>query len=118
MKIARQMAAAFTLFLLACQPARLPAVTIIDNDQILTLQTDQRVPSAFLNPAGIKLRPNERLLLNGISTLDQPITTYPITLQLRRAVPITLIAAPTKDTPHGVWNEGRSQDHNCKRCDP
>jgi resuscitation-promoting factor RpfB len=92
MRIARQMAAAFTLFLLACQPARLPTVTIIDDDQILTLQTKERVPAALMKEAGITLNSGDRLLLNGISTsLDQPITTYPITLQLRRAVSITLI---------------------------
>jgi resuscitation-promoting factor RpfB len=97
MKIARQMAAAFTLFLLACQPASPPTVTIIDNDQILTLQTKERVPSALLRLVGITLNANDRLLLNGLPiALDQPITNYrstnySITLQLRRAVPITLV---------------------------
>ena len=92
MKFARQMAAAWTLFLFACQPARLPSVTIIDNDQVLTLQTNERVPSALLNQAGIKLNPNDRLLLNGLpTTLDRRITNDPITLQIRRAIPITLI---------------------------
>ena len=101
MKTAGQLAAAFTLFLLACQPTRLPTVTIIDNEQIFTIQTKERVPSALLDQAGIKLNPNDRLLLNGLPIpIDQPITNYTstnysITLQLRRAVPITL------NTPDG-----------------
>src|ERR671925_493995 len=94
MRFARQMVAALTLVLLACQPARLPTVTIIENDQVLTLQTNERVPSVLLDQAGITLRPNDRLLLNGLPiTVNQPITTSPITLQIRRAVPITLIAS-------------------------
>jgi resuscitation-promoting factor RpfB len=62
----------------------------------MTRSSNERVRSALLDQAGIKLNPNDRLLLNGIpTTFDQPITNYPITLQLRPAVPITLI------TPHG-----------------
>ena len=58
------------------------------------LQTDERIPSALLNQAGITLNPNDRLLLNGLPTnLDQPITVYPITLQTRRAVTLTLVTA-------------------------
>jgi uncharacterized protein YabE (DUF348 family) len=87
---------AFALLLLACQPAAPPTVTFIDNDQITTLQTDERVPSALLNQAGLTLNPDDRFLFNGLPIgLDQPITTYPIALQIRRAVSLTL------DTPDG-----------------
>jgi uncharacterized protein YabE (DUF348 family) len=45
----------------------------------------------LLRLGGIRLTPNDRLLLNGLPiSLDQPITDYPITLQVRRAVPITI----------------------------
>ena len=92
MRFPHQLAFTFVFFLLACQPITLPTVTIIDNKQTITLQTDERVPSALLNQAGIKLNPNDRVLLNGLSvSLDQPITTYPITLQIRRAVSLTLV---------------------------
>lgn len=92
MRFARQMVAAMTLVLLACQPARLRTVTIIENDEIITFQTNERIPSVLLDQASITLKPNDRLLLNGLPiTLDQPITNYPITLQIRRAIPITLI---------------------------
>ena len=73
MKSARVLALAF--FLLACQPTALPTVTIIDNEQIITLQTNERVPSALLNQAGITIQPDDRVLLNGLPIApDQPIT--------------------------------------------
>ena len=92
MKIARLLALTVFFFLLACQPTTSPTVTIIDNEQVITLQTDERVPSALLNQAGITLNPNDTVLLNGLPTsLDTPITNSPITLQVRRATPITII---------------------------
>jgi len=91
MKSARILAVATVLFLLACQTATIPTLIIIENDQVITLQTNERVPSALLNQAGIALNPNDRILLNGLPIrLNQPITTYPITLQIRRAMPITI----------------------------
>ena len=89
---------AFTLlfFRLACQPSTPPPVTIILNDKILMLQTSERVPSALLNQAGLILNPIDRVLLNGLPiALDKPITNYPVTLQILRAVPLTL------NTPDG-----------------
>ena len=92
MKPARLLAVALTFFLLACQPTTLPNVTIINNENIITLQTNESVPSALLNQAGITLDSNDRILLNGVpKDLDEPITTYPVTLQIRRAIPITII---------------------------
>jgi len=80
----------FLLF--ACQPTTLPIVTIIDNDKIITLQTDERIPSALLNQAGITLGPNDRVLLNGLQTgLNEPIKAYPITLQTRRTATLSLV---------------------------
>ncbi len=94
MKSACVLAVAVLFFLFACQPTSTPAVTIIDNESIISLQTDERAPSALLSRAGITLNPNDRVLLNGLPTdLDEPITTYPITLQLRRALPITVDSA-------------------------
>ena len=53
----------------------------------------------LLSQAGITLNPHDRVLLNGLPILlDQPITNYPITLQIRRAVRITII------TPNGEQN--------------
>ena len=75
----------------ACQPSVPPTVTVIDNDKVITLQTDERVPSAILDQAGISLDPNDHILLNGLPVSpDQPVTNSPITLQIRRAVTITI----------------------------
>src|SRR5688572_28132521 len=83
---------ALTVFLVSCQPTVLPTVTIIDNDNITTLQTNERDLLTLLKQAGIALHPNDRVLLNGIPvTVNEPITSYPITIQVRRAVPITIV---------------------------
>ncbi|MEP7136989.1 MAG: ubiquitin-like domain-containing protein [Chloroflexota bacterium] len=96
MKINRVLALVFAFCLFACQPTTPPTVTIIDNDKVITLQTDERVPSALIAQAGITLAPADRVLSNGLPiALNQPITQLPITLQLRRAVNLTLI------TPQG-----------------
>lgn len=89
---ARLLAAVWLLSLLACQPASLPSVTLIDKDQIVTLQTDERLPSALLDQAGITLNAGDRLLVNGLpASLNEPITDSSITLQVRRAVPMTIV---------------------------
>ena len=83
---------AFIFLLFACQPTTPPTVTIIDNDQPFTLQTAERVPAALLDEAGLTLNPNDYVLSNGLPVApDQPITNSPITLQIRRAVTITII---------------------------
>lgn len=88
----------FVILLFACQPSSPPpTITIIDNNKIVTLQTDQRVPSAILAKAGITLNPNDRLLVHGLpSAPGQPISSSlvsnsPITLQIRHAVPLTIV---------------------------
>jgi len=94
MKLSRGLMLAFAFSLLACQPHTLLTVTVIDNNKTKTLQTDERVVSGLLNQAGIKLNPSDRVLLNGLSvSIDQPITTSPIIVQIRRAVTLTLVTA-------------------------
>jgi resuscitation-promoting factor RpfB len=93
MKINRGLALILAFFLFACQPVTPPTVTIIENGNLITLQTEERVPSALLAQAGINLNPNDVVLSNGASiALDQPITTHPITLQLRHAVTVTIVS--------------------------
>ena len=101
---------ASAFFLLACQPATSPTVIILDKAKVITLQTNERDLSALLSQAGIVLHPNDRVLLNGIPvSIDQPITTYPITLQVRRAVPI-IIDTPEgeKQMPSSAWTVGEA----------
>lgn len=86
----------FTFFLLACQSSTSQAITIIDGENIITLQTAERNPSAILAAAGITFAPEDRLLLNGLFIpANSPISnslvsSSPITLQLRRSVPVTI----------------------------
>ena len=97
MKPACSLAVALVFFLFACQSTTIPTVTIIDSENIITLQTNERVPSALLHQAGITLNSKDRILLNGIPTaLNEPITTYQVTLQIRRAIPITINAPDGK----------------------
>jgi uncharacterized protein YabE (DUF348 family) len=97
MRFVRLLAFAIALLPLACQPITPPTITIIDHEQIVTLQTTERVPSALLEEAGIALNPDDRILLNGLpASLDQQITNYPITLQVRRAIPIAIVTPDGK----------------------
>lgn len=93
MKYRHRLALLLAVFLFACQPATPPTVTIIDRDQVITLQTDEHVASALLIQAGITLDQFDDVLSNGlpIDSLDQRIEDDPIILQVRRAVIITLV---------------------------
>ncbi len=96
MQLIRRLAFALTFILFACQPPTPSSVTIIDNANIITLQTDERVLSALLMQAGITLAPSDRVLLNGLPIApnqpisNSPISSSPITLQIRRAVKIAI----------------------------
>ncbi|NJC98921.1 MAG: DUF348 domain-containing protein [Anaerolineae bacterium] len=96
MNMKRGLVLGFAFFLAACQPAPPPVVRIIDNDNVITLQTDEIVPSTILSQAGFTLNPKDRLLLNGLPVSEsQPITIYPTILQIRRAANVLII------TPEG-----------------
>ncbi len=102
MKLKQSLALAFTFFLFACQTTTSPLpVTIIDGEKILTLQTDERVPSAILAGAGITLNPKDEVLSDGISiALDgrisqSPVSSHSVVLQIRRASSVLII------TPQG-----------------
>ena len=99
MKFIRRLALLLPLLLFACQPATLPSVTIIDGQQVIALQTDERVPSAIFSQAGITINPNNRILFEGYSVIpNQPIDIDPIILQIRRAVTITLVTPDNQKT--------------------
>ncbi len=94
MKHSSWIALAVVVLVFACQPAAPTAITVIDGNQTITLQTDERVPAALLRQAGITLNPNDRLLLNGLAvapnhTITKSLLT--ITLQIRRAVDLTIV---------------------------
>ena len=92
MKIICGLALVSALFLSACQPVSSSTVTILDNGQVTRLQTEERVPLVVLQKAGITLNPQDRILVNGLqSSPSNPVTNTPFTLQVRRAIPITII---------------------------
>mgnify|MGYP000288826018 CR=1 FL=1 len=96
MKLYHGLALLPAFILLACQPIIPASVTILDNDTIITLQTDEKILASILEAAGITLNAHDRILINGIpGSPDQPITNYPVTIQLRRAANIKI------DTPSG-----------------
>ena len=94
----RGLIALAAFILLACQPASSQTVTIIDGEQVITLQTTERIPSAILAQAGMSLNLEDELLFNGILIQqDTLITTYPIVLQVRRAATVE----PSNPEPTG-----------------
>ena len=99
MKIKPGLALAFTFLLFACQPASLPIVTIVDNGTPITLQTEERVPLALFAQAGIGIGPNDQILLNGYPAApDHPIANSSITLQIRRAMTVTITSPQGEQT--------------------
>ena len=99
MKFTRRLALIPIAFLFACQSAIPSSVTVIDGVQTITFQTEERVPMAILTQAGIALSPNDRVIANGITISPElPITTYPLTIQLRRAGTVTLITPQGQQT--------------------
>ena len=97
MKLRRKSILALTFLLFACQPKALPTITIMDNANVITIQTNENTPSSILAQAGISINPNDRVLSNGLPIpLDQEVTDQPITLQIRRAVAATLITPDGK----------------------
>lgn len=96
MKFPHGVALGLAFFLFACQPAAIPTVTILEDGAPITVQTEERVPAAILAQAGIPFSPEDIILSNGIPVSpESPIARGPITLQLRRAVTVTLV------TPQG-----------------
>ena len=82
------------LLLAACQPQAAPRVTLLVDGQVRDVAAGDLIPAHMLANAAIAFSPADRVLLNGMPVpMDSPIQPQGlITLQLRRAVPVTLIA--------------------------
>jgi uncharacterized protein YabE (DUF348 family) len=82
----------FLLLLISCQPQPAPAITIIDGEQIHTLETNERIPANLLTEARITLTPSDLLLVNGHPfPFEQTLPPETNTLQIRRAITVSLV---------------------------
>jgi uncharacterized protein YabE (DUF348 family) len=90
MKLIHKLPHLLILFLFACQPAT-STITILDDENISSIRTDQRVPFFILNEAGVSFQPNDRVLVNGAAyELDEAIELNIFQIQLQPAVNVTL----------------------------
>lgn len=79
-----------TLFLFACQPAT-SNITILDDENISSITTNQSVPFFILAEAGVSFQPNDRVLVNGVAyQLDEAVESNIFQIQLRRAMNVIL----------------------------
>lgn len=99
MKIIKWLICSLTFLLISCQPNTPSSITIIDGEKIYIVESIERVPLILLAQNGITPQPNDRVLLNGLPVaFDQSITSFPPTLQIRRAVTLTLNTSKGQQT--------------------
>lgn len=91
MKSPHKLALILFLFLFSCQSNQPTPITIIDGENIVTINTSQRVPFFILTEAAISFQPNDRVLVNGVEyQLDEAIAKNIYQIQLRRAININI----------------------------
>lgn len=84
----------FVFIFAACQPQTAPRVRFVIDGQACDIAAGDLVPMHMLANADIAFSPADRVLVNGSpAPMDSPIQSQGlVTLQLRRAVPVTLMA--------------------------
>lgn len=91
----RRFALIVLLLLTACGTGSVSTQTInvLDGTQIHTISASGKTPAELVIQAGVLLGPNDRVLANGIPiALDQTLPQAgSVILQVRRAVPLTLV---------------------------
>jgi uncharacterized protein YabE (DUF348 family) len=92
MKLKHCLMFAFGLFLSACQPAFPSKITILDGNQVYTLESSDRIPLSLLTQAGVAAQPFDRVLFNGMLVpIDQPLPDADfVQLQVRHAVVLVI----------------------------
>jgi uncharacterized protein YabE (DUF348 family) len=81
-----------SLLLVSCQPTDFSIIRILDGEQVYILETDERVPANLLTELRLTLAPSDLLLVNGQHfSPEQPMPPESSTLQMRRAVTVTLV---------------------------
>jgi len=80
------------VFLSGCEPNPPITITIIDNGQIRTMITSNRIPETLLTQAGVILGSGDSVLLNGYKIpLDQLLSSAKsYTLQIQRAATLNI----------------------------
>ncbi|MBI5950102.1 MAG: DUF348 domain-containing protein [Chloroflexi bacterium] len=83
----------FCLFALtACQPASPRVITILDGGQTHRVEASGGTVDSILKEAGIQLGTNDSVLVDGaVTPIDQSIPADALTIQIRRAVTLTLV---------------------------
>jgi len=82
----------FLFILIACQQQISTTIAILDGEQVHILETEERIPANLLAEIRIPLAPSDLLLVNGHPfPLEQPLPPEFNTLQIRRAVSVTLV---------------------------
>lgn len=104
MKAIRLLALSLLLFLLACQPASPARITIIDGENIQTIESAERVPLLILTQAGINVTKDDRVFVNGILVpLDQTQGRLDSAiLQICRAETLTLVTPQGQQVIHSA----------------
>jgi uncharacterized protein YabE (DUF348 family) len=84
----------FLLFLFACQPGNAPRIRLLVDGRVLNLASGDSTMREALKNAGLLLSPEDRIYLNGIPISPDQVLYGKLdtTLQVRRAVPVTLVA--------------------------
>ncbi|MFZ5821856.1 MAG: G5 domain-containing protein [Chloroflexota bacterium] len=79
------------LLLTSCQPQSI-ALAIMDGEQVYSVSTTANTPIEILAGAGVSITPADRILVNGSpAPPDQPLPPNARSLQVRRAVNVTLV---------------------------
>lgn len=92
MKYAILAALVGTIMLSSCQPTSPESshVTILDGENILSVERTLNTPSALLISAGVSFLPEDMVLVNGIPVSpDSPLPEGDVVIQIRPAVPVT-----------------------------
>jgi uncharacterized protein YabE (DUF348 family) len=97
MKFTRWLVFTLGFALLACQTKFPSTVTILDGDQVYTLESSDRIPLSLLTQAGVVAQPFDRVFFNGmLLPIDQPLPDADFAqIQLRHAVVLVI------NTPEG-----------------
>ena len=89
----------FYLFMTSCQPVSPTTIMILDGDEIFSVTDDGRILADLLAASAISLSPADQFLANGLPLpIDQPLPPGFSSLQIRRAVTVTLISPSSEQS--------------------